>query len=376
MKKKILFIDNGAHHLYGQMHLIEAFERKGYSIVVLCPHDSDYVDKIKDKGYSVNIIHLNGKSRNPGTDLVLVGRILRKIKKISPALICSFTIKPNLYGAIAARRLKIPIIANITGLGYVFMKKNMLNNFVIRLYRYAFKKLDCAFFQNPDDQNLMVESKIFQPLTNVILLPGSGVNIEKFPYCDLADKQDKITFLFSGRLLYDKGLHELISAMKLVKQKYPDTRLVIIGNYFLANPNGVKHSVVESWVKDGIVEYLGMVQNVAEVMRDIDCMVLPSYYREGIPRVLMEACSMGKPIITVDNVGCREVIEDGVNGYMAQPRDVDTLAEAMIKFIELPYKEKLAMGKAGRKKMEREFDQKIVINKYLEAAKQLLHAKE
>lgn len=373
--KKILFIDNGAHHVYGQIHLMDAFASLGYSIVVLVPQDKNYCKLIEEKGYYVRKFPLNGKSKNPISNLKLLYKITEEIRQISPMLICSFTIKPNLYGAIAARRLRIPIIANITGLGYVFMQKNILNWFIINLYRFAFKKLDCVFFQNPDDQKLMVNSKIFQNITRIRLLPGSGVNIDKFPYSGINDMQSSVTFLFSGRLLLDKGLYELIAATKLVKKQYPSIRIIIIGNYFLANPNGIKPDVVESWVKEGIIEYRGMVTNVEEVMREMDCMILPSYYREGIPRVLMEACSMGKPIITVDNVGCREVIEDGVNGFMAKPRDIDSLAAAMIKFIELPFDKKVEMGLHGRRKMEREFDQKIVVKKYLEVMNALLSDK-
>lgn len=371
MVKKILFIDNGAHHVYGQSHIMDAFSKLGYSISVLVPDDKHYVNKIIDKGYEVIPIVIDGKSMNPVNNLLLIGKFISCIDKISPDLICSFTIKPNLYGAIAARKFNIPIIANITGLGYVFMQKGILHSIVVNLYKFAFKKLDHAFFQNPDDQQLMCSNEVFQDATEIDLLPGSGVDLNKFPYSGVTD--NSLVFLFSGRLLWDKGLEELVGAMRIIKIKYPNARLIIIGNYFLANPNGVKPEIVDSWVKEGIVEYKGMVDNVEEVMREMSCMVLPSYYREGIPRVLMEASSMGKPIITVDSVGCREVIDDGINGFIAKPRDINSLAEAMLKFIELPFDKKVEMGLQGRRKMEREFDQQIVIKKYLDVAAKLLN---
>lgn len=370
MVKKILFIDNGAHHVYGQSHIMDAFSKFGYSISVLVPDDKHYVNKIMGKGYEVIPIVIDGKSMNPVNNLLLIGKFMSCINKISPDLICSFTIKPNLYGAMAACKFNIPVIANITGLGYVFMQKGILHSIVVNLYKFAFKKLDHAFFQNQDDQQLMCSNKVFQNNTEIDLLPGSGVDLNKFPYSGITD--NSLVFLFSGRLLWDKGLEELIGAMRIIKVKYPHARLIIIGNYFLSNPNCVKPEVIDLWVKEGIVEYKGMVDNVEEVMREMSCMVLPSYYREGIPRVLMEASSMGKIIITVDSVGCREVIEDGINGFMAKPRNVDSLAEAMIKFIELPFDKKVEMGINGRRKMEREFDQKIVVDKYLEVAKRLL----
>ena len=370
MLKKILFVDNTAHHVFGQMHLMDALATLGYEVVVLVPDDQNYAKKIADKGYKILFMDINGKSLNVLSNLILMKEFYKQIKQISPDLICSFTIKPNLYSALAARKLVIPIIANITGLGYIFMQTGLLNSIVVSLYRFSFKKLDSALFQNSDDRKLMLDNKVFTSYTNIGLLPGSGVNLNKFPFSAAVDKP--VTFLFSGRLLWDKGLKELIEAMRRVKNKYPETRLVLIGNYFLANPNGVKPEVIESWVRDGVIEYLGMVNNVEEIMRDMDCMVLPSYYREGVPRVLMEACSMGRPIITVDSVGCREVVEDGLTGYMAKPRDVDSLAAAMIKFIELPFDKKVEMGLNGRRKMEREFDQQIVISKYLEVAQKLL----
>ncbi len=370
MVKKVLFIDNTAHHVYGQMHLMDAFAKQGYSIVVMIPDDKKYTLELAKKGYKLIFQKVNGKSINPLNNIKLLRDISNKIKKIRPDLICSFTIKPNLYAAIAARRLSIPIIANITGLGYIFMKKGLVHSVVINLYKYAFKSLDCVFFQNPDDRELMLKENIFRENTLIKLLPGSGVNLTKFSYHGLVEKP--VVFLFSGRLLWDKGIKELVEAMRQVKQKHPETKLVIIGNYFLANPKGIKPSTIASWEKEGILEYKGMVDDVVEVMQEIDCMVLPSYYREGIPRVLMEASSMGKPIITVDSIGCREVLEDNVNGFLAKPRDAASLAQAMMKFVELPFNEKVKMGLNGRKKMEKEFDQKIIIRKYLEVADKLI----
>ena len=371
--KKILFIDNTAHHLYGQIHLMQAFAALGHQIQVLVPDDGNYYNRLLQLGFECSGLKINGKSRNPFANLLLAAAIANKIHVLAPNLICSFTIKPNLYAAIAARKQQIPIIVNITGLGYVFRKTGWLHTVVVKLYRYAFKRLDYALLQNGDDQRLFAEKCIFSPGTPVEVIPGSGVNVKKFPYTGLTEKD--IVFLFSGRLLWDKGLKELVAALRIVKAKYPKVRLWLLGNYFLENPNGIRHEQIAAWVKEGCLEYLGMVDNVAEVMREIDCMILPSYYREGIPRVLMEACSMGKPIITVDSVGCREVIEDGFNGFVAQPRDIQTLAGAMLKFIELPFAAKVQMGLNGRRKMEREFDQQLVINKYLAVAASLLAAK-
>ncbi len=368
---KILFIDNTAHHLFGQLHLMAAFRDSGYIVEALIPNDENYYRKIEQFGIPCHQIQIDGKGVNPFKDYSLIQKFKNLFLRLKPDLICSYTIKPNLYAAIAAESYRIRLIAGVTGLGTAFLSKNLLNHIVVRLYKFAFKRIGCVFFQNNDDKDTFEQLKIVPNLAISFALPGDGVDLVKFKYVGLTESINT-TFIFSGRLLWDKGLGELVAAMKIVKQKYPATQLKVIGNYFLANPSGIPEKQIEQWEEEGIFEYLGMVDNVFEVMTSIDCMVLPSYYKEGLPRVLMEACSMGKPIITVDNVGCREVVEDGINGFMAEPRHVDSLAKAMISFIELPFDKKVEMGLQGRRKMEREFDQTIVVNKYLEVVKQLL----
>ena len=369
--KRILFVDNTAHHLYGQMHLMLAFKNIGYEVIALIPDDKNYFSKIQANEIKCYSIYIAGKSLNPFKDLKLIFTLRKVFKKIKPNLICSFTIKPNLYASIIARQQNIPIITNVTGLGYVFLKNNWLAKFVSFLYKFAYHRASQVFFQNKDDRILLEQAKIFSKNTTLSVIPGSGVNLNKFNYVGLTNTT-KIKFLFSGRLLWDKGILELIEAFKAVRNKYLGISLTFIGNYFLENPNAVLPEQIEAWVQDGVIKYLGMIDNVFEVMSQVDCIVLPSYYREGVPRVLMEACSMGKPIITVDNVGCRDVIEDGINGFMAKPRDIQSLADAMIRFIELPFAQKQQLGINGRKKMEQEFDQRIVVNKYLEASNRLI----
>jgi glycosyltransferase involved in cell wall biosynthesis len=371
--KKILFVDNTAHHLYGQMHLMDAFQENCYQVEAIVPNDNNYFIKLESLGIKCRHIEIDGKSVNPITDYALIKKLKCEFFNIKPALICSFTIKPNLYAAIASESYKIPLIAGVTGLGTAFLSKNLLNQIVVRLYKFAFKRIGCVFFQNNDDKDVFDQLKITPGSAISFALPGDGVDLAKFKYVGLTESINT-TFIFSGRLLWDKGLGELVAAMKIVKQKYPATRLKVIGNYFLANPSGIPEKQIKQWGEEGFFEYLGMVDNVFEVMKPVDCMVLPSY-KEGLPRVLMEACSMGKPIITVDSIGCKDVVEDGVTGYMVKVKDVNSLAEAMIKFIELPFEDKVLMGLNGRRKMEQEFDQTIVVNKYLEVAKQLLDGK-
>ncbi len=373
--KKILFIDNTAHHLLGQLHLMSAFRNNGYIVEVIVPNDKKYYLELEDSGIICHEIQIDGKGLNPFKDYSLIQNFKNLFLQLKPDLICSFTIKPNLYVSIAARQFNIPVIAGVTGLGTAFLKQNLLNYLVVKLYKFSFKQIGCVFFQNQDDKLTFDSLGITEHARYSITLPGDGVDLNKFSYVGLVNSPGT-KFIFSGRLLWDKGLGELVEAMKIVKHKDPNAQLTVIGNLFLGNPSGISETKILEWHDSGVFNYLGMVDNVFEVMSDTDCMVLPSYYKEGLPRVLMEASAMGKPIITVDSVGCRDAIEDGVTGFLAKVKDVDSLANSMIKFIELPFDTKVEMGLNGRRKMEQEFDQKIVINKYLEVAKKLLHVRK
>ena len=301
----------------------------------------------------------------------LIKEFKNKFFEIKPDLICSFTIKPNLYAAIAAQKYEIPVVAGVTGLGTAFLSKNLLNKIVVRLYKFAFKHIGCVFFQNNDDKNIFEQLKTTPNSAMNFALPGDGVDLAKFKYVGLTESSST-TFIFSGRLLWDKGLGELVAAIKIVKQKYPATQLKIIGNYFLGNPTAISESQISQWENEGLIKYLGMVDNVSDVIAQSDCVVLPSY-REGMPRSILEASSMGKPVITVNSIGCKDAVNDGITGFIAQVKDVDSLATAMIRFMELAFNKKVEMGLQGRYKMEREFDQTIVVNKYLEVVKQLLN---
>ena len=335
------------------------------------PNDNKYARKIADSGFECVYDITNWKGINPFRELFLYYKLKKLIKKNTPDLICSFTVKPNIYVALAIRNTKINQIANITGLGYLFMKSKLIAKLFSKLYRYSFAKVDYTFIQNKDDLADLLSMKVFHPSKLIELVPGSGVDLNKFYYTGLT--QAPITkFLFSGRLLYDKGLYELIEAIKIVQIKHPNIELTIIGDFYPNNPTAITKQTLEIWTKNIAIQYLGMLDDIIPVLSDAHCVILPSY-REGIPRCLLEASSMGKPIITVDSVGCKEVVEHEKTGYLAKVKNIQSLANYIEKFITLPFTNKIQMGLNGRKKMEREFDQQIVINKYIAAIKQVLH---
>lgn len=352
---------------------MRALREYGYSVSVLIPDDGDYFNKIQGFGFNCIGSINSWRGQNPFQELRLLLRLKKIIRSLHPDLICSFTIKPNLYTAIAIKGLSIKQIANITGLGYGFMRGAVKARLFTMLYRFALKDIDQIFFQNDDDHSFLLNSNIIGHEQQATVLPGSGVDLNQYCFTEMKNRQN-LRFLYSGRIIGDKGVNELVKAFCKVRDKYNEIELILAGNFFYANPSAISKDQVQRWSEAGIITYLGMVDDIAEVIADCDCVVLPSY-REGMPRSLLEASSMGRSIITVDSVGCKDVVEDGVTGYLAKVKDVDSLAGAMVRFIELSFAEKVAMGKAGRLKMEREFDQQIVVKKYLEVVNNLLNLK-
>jgi len=361
--KKVLFIDNTAHHLYGQLHLMHALRHSGYLVECCCPDDGNYFSKIKEQGFVVYPITLNIRSRNPLRELKLIFDYYCLFNRCRPDLICSFTIKPNLYGAIAARKCKIKFIANVTGLGYAFMQDNWLRLLVICLYRFSFRSIVAIVFQNNTDRELFLQYNIINSAMIAKVLPGDGVDIDKFYYTGIRNFKQDCKFLFSGRLLWDKGLGDLVAAFKVVKEKYPTSRLTIIGDYFPGNPTAIPATIIEQWQEEKLITYRGMVDDVPQVIQEHDCIVLPSY-REGMPRTLLEACSMGKPIISVMTPGCCEVMVNNYNGVVAEVKNIPDIANAMIRFIELTHEERSRMGRNGRKLIEQRFNQLYVIHEF------------
>lgn len=361
-KKKILFVDNSAHHLFGQMHLIEAF-KNDYDIFALIPHDYLYFKKILECGIKCFAYSIDGKSLNVLKNFKIIIDIYKCCKLIQPDLICSFTIKPNIFSAIIAKKMRIPIIVNITGSGYVFMKNNLISYFAKGLYKFSFNKVNQIFFQNKDDYEFFYKNNLFnKKFSSVVILKGSGVDTNKFYYVGLAPKHE-INFLFSGRLIKDKGLIELVTAFRKVKRLYSNINLLIMGNYYLSNPNCIYAKEIKSWEAEGIIKYLGMHFDVRPIVSEADCVILPSY-KEGIPRSLLEASSMGKPIITVNSAGCKDVVEDRKTGLIAKVKDSEDLARAIIEFIKMPYEEKVVLGQNGRQKMMNEFEQNKIVSAY------------
>ena len=373
--KKIILVSNTSWSIYNfRLNLMEKLKNKGYKIFFCSPYD-EYVEKLKKYGFKYLKLNISRKGLNPIYEIFTIVKLYLIYKRIKPSLTLHYTIKPNIYGTIAARLARINCINTITGLGYVFLKKGLIFFIVLCLYKLTFKYPKRIFFQNKDDLDLFLEYKIIKK-DKAVLVNGSGIDINYFHpnFCKIDNKKTNFIFLFIGRLLWDKGIGEFVEASKTVYGKYDNVKILILGSIDKGNPRSISEIDLEYFTKHKYIKYLGNKEDVRPYLCEADCVVLPSYYREGIPRSLLEAMAMAKPIITTNVVGCKEVIEDGKNGYMIQAKDSNNLADAMIKMIEIGEKKRKEMGLYGRKKVEKEFDEELVINKYLKIIEEILGA--
>lgn len=294
---------------------------------------------------------------NPVTELKLIRTYRQLFETVKPDAILGYTIKPNIYGAMAAQKCKIPFISNITGLGTAVENEGIKQKIFIFLYKIAFRKIQKVFFQNEENMQFFMDHKI--ALGKYDLLPGSGVNLERFTVSEYPDDHI-VKFLFISRIMKEKGIDQYLEAAKVIKRQYSNTEFHICG--FCEKEYEGK---LDEYVKNGIVIYHGMIRDVAGFLSDIHCVVHPTYYPEGLSNVLLEASASGRPIITTDRSGCREVIDDGVNGYIIPQKDSQALIEAIDKFMQLDFEAKKSMGLAGRAKVEKEFDRQIVVEAYM-----------
>ncbi len=370
MKPKVVIALNTAWNLLNFRYgLIRALLAAGYEVVAVAPPD-DYVLRLEALGCRFVPLSMDNKGTHPGRDLLLLWRFYRLLKWERPTVFLGYTVKPNVYGSLAAHTLGIPVINNIAGLGAVFIKDNWLTYLVRALYQLALSRSAKVFFQNDDDRQAFVSGGLVaQAVTD--RLPGSGIDLAKFTPVPLPANQS-IRFLLVARMLWDKGVREYVEAARIFKCRNTNADFFLLGFLDVQNPAAISRKQIDAWVEEGVVRYLGVSDDVRAEIAAADCVVLPSFYREGTPRTLLEAAAMGRPIVTTDAVGCREVVDDGVNGYLCIPRNADDLAEKLGRVAALSYAEREAMGRRGREKVEREFDEQIVIGKYLEAIQEIL----
>jgi glycosyltransferase involved in cell wall biosynthesis len=364
---KIAIVLNTSWNIFNfRMNFVRTLIAQGYEVHTIAPED-EYTKFLVEAGCHHHKVRMDSRGANPIKDSLLIMELWSIYRKIRPDIILHYTIKPNVYGTIAASLLRIPVINNVCGLGTVFLKDNLVSAVAILLYKISFRFAHKVFFQNPDDKKLFIEKGLVKA-ESVDLVPGSGIDLKRFQPMDF-QRNEKFTFLLISRLITDKGILEYIRAIRKLKSKGVDARFQILGAMDPRHKRGIKSEVVKNWIEDDVIEYLGTTDDVRQHIEKADCIVLPSY-REGTPRTLLEAASSSKPIITTDVPGCNHVVINDFNGLLCKLKDSDDLAEKMKQMSEFEDQKLQEFGRNSRAKMEAEYDESLVINKYLAALKE------
>ena len=342
--------------------LVRALRVAGYEPVVIAPQDPAADARMRKLGVQRIPISIDRAGLNPVADLRLLMRYRALLKRLRPAAYLSYTIKPNIYGSLAAASLGIPALPNVSGLGTAFIAGGPIQAIVTGLYRIGFRRAPVVFFQNDEDRALFVGRHVVRP-AQARVLPGSGVDLEAFAPAPLPEGPP--VFLYIGRLLRDKGVVEFVAAARALRRDFPDARFQLLGGLDEGNRTGIRQAELDSWIAEGVIEHLGTTDDVRPFIAAASAVVLPSY-REGLPRSLLEAAAMTRPLIASDVPGCRDVVEDGFNGFLCRVRDADALAQAMRRFVNLPRAQQLAMGETGRRKVQERFSEAFVVRAYLD----------
>ncbi len=361
---KILFSSNVAWSIYlFRRSLLQSLRNHGHDIYTVAKKD-DYSDKLEKEGFKFTPININNNSKNPIKDIILIKNYISIYRKIKPDIILQNAIKPNIYGTIAAGFLGIPTLNNISGLGTLFIKESLATKVAKLLYKMSQKMATTVFFQNPYDRKLFLDNKLVIA-NKAKLIPGSGVDTQKFhPRLNINNYNKSFEFLFIARLIKDKGLDEYLEASKILKKKYGSKiTCSILGPFYLANETAITPNELQIYQDENIINYLGETDEVQNEIAHTDVVVLPSY-REGLSKVLIEAAAMEKPIVTTNVPGCKDVVDDGYNGYLCQVKDAEDLADKMEYIYLLDSNTLQQMGKNARQKVLDVFDERIIINIY------------
>lgn len=354
---KILFLANNDVGLYKfRKELIKELLKK-HEVWICLPYGK-YIDELINQGCKfIPCKVLERRGINPIKEIRLFLWYRRILKEYKPDIVFTYTIKPNVYGGAACAELNIPYVANITGLGTAVENEGLLQKITIFLYRVGLRKAQKIFFQNTENRDFMLKHHVIKSTYD--MLPGSGVNLSEYHVFEYP-KGKTVEFLFAARVMKQKGIDQYLEAAQYIRKEYPNTRFHICG--FCEQNYKEKLLDLE---KQGIIIYHGLVNDMTDIYQKISCTIHPTYYPEGLSNVLLESCACGRPVITTDRSGCREVVDNGVNGFIVKERDSQALIEIIKRFLNLSIEKRQQMGIAGRRKVEKEFDRRIVINKYI-----------
>lgn len=374
---KIGLVSNSTWYTYNfRLGLLKRLKELGFQVVVIAPRDH-YSTKLIAEGFGFHHFKLSIYSKNPIKELYSAKQLKQVYKQYQLDFIFHYTAKPNVYGSLAAWMSGIPSIAVTTGLGLLRDPNAKKSAWILRqLYRLVGLFSKEVWFLNEDDLQYFRKYKLLS-LAKSFVLPSEGVNIQWYkPEYKRSLSSNKIKFLFAGRIVQSKGARLFYEVAKSIKEKRKDIEFQMVGFVVPEHPDGISYQEIQQWKKSGIITYLGEAEDIRPLIENADCVVLPSYFGEGVPRILLEAASMAKPIITTDYVGCKEVVEHSINGLLCRVRDVQSLQDQIELFVTLNNEERYQMGVAGRKKVILEFDEEIIIKKYLKVIYKYLTASE
>jgi glycosyltransferase involved in cell wall biosynthesis len=376
---KIFLFANTDWYLYNfRLPLAKFIREKGAEVVFISPH-GPYVDKIVEEGFRWIFVPMKRRSLNPLWELYLLLYLIKIYRFEKPDLTHHFTIKAVVYGSIATKIAKIRCCVNaITGLGFVFSSKSIMANFIKPSLKNLFKVILCfrhsvLILQNPDDLHAFVSEKIVRP-ERIRIIRGSGVDTSLFRPLKRSSKPNKKIFkiILPARLIKEKGVYDYIETARiLLKEKKSQVAFFVAGKPDEGNPNSIEERIIVGWEKEGLIRYLGHVENMSELLSEMDCIVLPTYYGEGVPRILIEGASCGIPIVATNVAGCREIVKHGVNGVLVPTRNSSAMANAIRYLMHHP-QECVRMGKEGRRLAVTEFDEKLVLESTYSVYKELL----
>ena len=358
MAKKVLILVNHDVVIYNfRRELVEKLLADGYQVIISSPY-GERIDDLVEMGCKYIEAKIERHGTNPLNELKLLSYYKKLMRDVKPDVVLTYTIKPNIYGGLAAKKYGIPYIANITGLGTAVEKKSIMQQITIILYKLAFSNIQRVFFQNTENMKFFRDNNIV--VNKHRLVPGSGVNLDHFQVLDYPP-EDTTEFVFISRIMKEKGIDQYIEAAEYIIKKYPNTKFHVCG--FCEERY---EETLKNLQNEGVLTYHGMVRDVREILKKTHCTIHPTYYPEGLSNVLLESAACGRPIITTDRSGCREVVDHGINGYMVKQNSAKDLISKVEEFIQLTYEDKKMMGLAGREKTEKEFDRQIVVEAYLD----------
>ncbi len=367
---RIAVVSNTCWYLFNfRLNLIHALQAAGHTVVAVAPDDA-YAQRIRDAGILFEAVPISGGGTHPGRELQSVLRLGAVFRRHRVGLVLSYTPKGNLYSALACIVLRIAFVPNVSGLGRAFIRKSLVTWVAQILYRLTFGRAHQVFFQNLDDMGVFVSGGLVHA-ANAERLPGSGVDLTRFmPTPPVVRAADAPVFLLVARMLWDKGIGEYVEAARSVRAQYPGACFQLLGFLDVDNPSAISRQQMDLWLAEGVVVYLGRTDDVRAFLAQVDCVVLPSY-REGVPRTLLEAAATACPVITTDVPGCRDTVMDGKTGFLCRPADAQDLADKLLRFIALPPGQRLAMGQRGREFVEQNFDERLVLQRYLALVQQV-----